>query len=101
MGKVDAGIENPAPLTLMPLMVTEPVPVELRVMALVDELLSVMLPKLKLSVLTVSCGTVAVTPVPVKATLVEPPVEESLAMVSAPVDRPATVGSNVICTVAV
>jgi hypothetical protein len=91
MGKVDAGIVNPGPLTLMPLMVTAPVPVELRVMAFVDELLSVMLPKLKLSVLTVSCGTVAVTPVPVKATFA---VEALLMMVSVPEEVPAALGSK-------
>lgn len=60
----------------------------------VAEELSATLPKLKLVVLKVSCGLLAV-PVPLKATTAELPVDELLVIVSCPLTAPAAFGVNV------
>ena len=83
-----------APLIEAELTVTGEVPVEVRVIAWVVAESTVTLPKLRLAVLTDSCGLRAAVPVPLRATTAELAVEELLVMVIWPVSDPATVGLN-------
>jgi len=53
--------------------------------------LTVTLPKARLAVLTVSCGTAAAVPVPLSATVVVPDAE---LIASRPATAPAVVGLN-------
>lgn len=55
----------------------------------------------QLSALTAAAAGLAAVPVPLRFTTVDEPVEELLAMVSWPVEAPATVGSNCTLSVAV
>jgi hypothetical protein len=95
-GTVIAAVENPEPLTDTPLRVTGPVPVDLSEMASVAVLFTVTLPKLRLVALTVSCGTGAATPVPLRLTVAGLAL---LLMVRVPAEAPAVLGSNVTCNV--
>jgi len=79
-------------------MVTGDVPDDVRVTDCVVEVFTVMLPKLRLVVLTVNCGFADVA-VPVRATVAVPPLVELLLIMSCPVSVPAAVGRNCSCKV--
>ena len=87
---------KPAPVIAAPLTVTADVPVELKVSVLVAAVFTVMLPKLKLAVLTDRVAFVGVTPVPFNDTVVVLPVLELLLIAICAVAVPAVVGLN--CT---
>jgi len=91
-------VVKPAPAIEAALMVTGEVPDDVSVTDRVVEVFTVMLPKLRLVVLTVNCGFAA-TPVPLKATAAVLPLVELLLIVSCPVAVPAAVGRNCSCKV--
>jgi hypothetical protein len=93
-GKLPPIREKPVPETDAEFTVTADVPDDVSVSDNVAEELSATLPKLRLVVLSVNCGLLAV-PVPLKATTAEPPVDELLVTVSCPLRAPAAVGVNV------
>ena len=97
-GRLAPTIVKAAPLIEAELTVTAELPVEVSVTDCAVGEFTVTLPKLKLAVLTVSCGFVSdgpvVAPTPLRATTAVPPVVELLLMVSCPVAGPATVGWN-------
>jgi hypothetical protein len=74
--------------------VTAAVPEEVSVNDIVFAAFTESLPKLRLEVLSVSCGLAAAVPVPLKATAAVPPVVELLLTVSWPVTAPVAVGLN-------
>ncbi len=86
---------NPLPATVTELMVSVAAPEELKVNVLVEEVLTTTLPKLSAPGLADSCGVAGVVAVPLRRTVVEMPVDESLEMVMAPVAAPATDGVKV------
>jgi len=92
-GKLPPTMVKAAPLIEAELTVTAEVPVEVRVIDCVAVELTETLPKLRLEVLTVSCGFAA-TPVPLRATTAVLPEVELLVMVSCPVAAPVAVGRN-------
>ena len=94
MGKLPATMEKPVPVMEAELTVTGEVPVEVRVIDWVVCELTVTLPKLRLAVLTESCGLGAAVPVPLRVTTAELAVAESLVMVTWPVSDPVAVGLN-------
>jgi hypothetical protein len=98
-GKVAPETVNPAPLMAALLTATAAVPVEVSVSDWVAGELRLTLPKAIVFTLTLRVGAEAATPVPVKLTTVEVPVEESLVRVSEPEAAPADAGLN--CTVRV
>jgi hypothetical protein len=63
------------------LTVTGAVPVEVSVNDCVVDVLTVTLPKLRLAALTVNCGLGDAVPIPLKATMIIPPVVELLPIV--------------------
>ena len=69
-------------------------PVDVNVTDWVVGEFTVTLPKLKLAVLTVSCGFEAAVPVPLRAITDVLPVVELLLMVTWPVAAPVVVGRN-------
>jgi hypothetical protein len=87
---------KPAPLIEAELTVTAEVPVDVKVTDCVVGEFTVTLPKLRLELLTVSCGFEAdgptVAPTPLRATTAVPPVIELLLMVSWPAAAPGSVG---------
>ena len=83
-----------APLIEAELTVTAEVPVDVSVTDCVAGEFTVTLPKLKLAVLTDSCGSAATVPVPLRDTTVALPLVELLVMVSCPVAAPVAVGLN-------
>ena len=95
-GKLPETMVKPVPVMEAELTVTGEVPVEVRVIDWVVEELTVTLPKLRLTVLTESCGVrsegpIAV-PVPLRATTELALVAELLPIVSCPRAGPAIVG---------
>jgi len=95
MGRPLTTIENPVPVAERELIVTAAVPDDFKVTGSTLDVPSVMLPKLKVVALRVSCG-VEVTPVPESATVDVGAVVELLPMVSLPVTAPAVLGAKVI-----
>lgn len=91
-GKVAPVNVNPVPEMLAPLTITGAVPDEVSVTGWLTVVPTGSLPKLTLLVLRVSCGLV---PVPVRLTVLVPPLDELLEIVIAPLAAPATVGSKV------
>jgi hypothetical protein len=93
-GKLCETIENPEPEIAAEFMVTGAVPVEVRVTDWVVDVFTVTLPKLRLAVLTVSCGLGSGVLVPLSATTAVLPVDELLLIVSWPFAVPAVPGLN-------
>ena len=93
-GRLAPTIVKAAPLIEAELTVTAELPVEVSVTDCVAGEFTVTLPKLKLAVLTDSCGSAAAVPVPLRATIAVLPVVELLVMVSCPVAAPVAVGLN-------
>ena len=75
------------------MIITEDVPVDVRVTVCVVAVFIATLPKLRLVVLTVNCELAAV-PVPLKVTTEVLPLDELLLIVSCPATDPAVVGLN-------
>ena len=94
-------IAKPVPEMEAELTVTADVPVEVRVRERDFAVFTGSLPKSRLDALTVSCGLGAAVPVPVRATVVVPPVAELLVMTTCPEKVPALVGVNPIFRVRV
>lgn len=92
---------KPAPEMAAELTVTADVPVEVRVKVWVIAVFTGSLPKSRLEALIASCGLGAAVPVPVRATVVVPPVAELLVMTIWPEKVPALVGVNPIFRVRV
>ena len=93
-GKLPATMVKPAPLIEAELTVTAEVPVDVKVTDCVVGEFTVTLPKLRLAVLTVSCGFAAAVPVPLRAIAAVLPEVELLLMVICPVAAPVAVGLN-------
>src|SRR5271170_5355078 len=93
-GMVPPMMVKPVPVIEAELTVTGEVPVEVRVITWLVGELTVTLPKLRLAVLTESCGLRAAVLVPLRATTAVLAVAESLMMVIWPVSDPVAVGSN-------
>jgi hypothetical protein len=93
-GKLAPERVNPVPVKVAALIVTGAVPLEVRVTGWVDVEPTATLPKLKLAGLTVSCGVVAASPVPLRLTSVVAFEEELLLIASRPVTVPVAVGAN-------
>jgi hypothetical protein len=97
-GKLPATMEKPVPVMEAELTVTGEVPVEVRVIDWVVGEFTVTLPKLRLAVLTESCGLSpegpTAAPVPLRATMELELVLELLPKVSCPTAAPAIVGWN-------
>src|SRR5271154_4995671 len=93
-GKLAPTMVKPVPVMEAELTVTGEVPVEVRVIAWLVGELTVTLPKLRLAVLTESCGLRAAVPVPLRVTTAVLAVAESLMMVTWPGSDPVVVGSN-------
>ena len=93
-GKLPPTMVKPVPVIEAELTVTGEVPVEVRVIAWMVGEFTVTLPKLRLAVLTESCGLRAAVPVPLRATTAELAVEELLVMVIWPVSDTVAVGLN-------
>ena len=102
-GKFAPETLNPVPLTTADVMVTASVPVEVNVTGSVDVVPVVTSPKLKLVGLTINCGVVVITavPVPLKLTTTVAPLDALLLSVSVPVTALAVVGENCTLSVAV
>jgi hypothetical protein len=83
------------------LIVTDEVPLEVKVNVLVVEAFTVTLPNASVAAPTVNCGFAAAVPVPLRDMTDGFPVDDVLLMVSCPVAAPAAVGANCTCTVAV
>ena len=94
IGRLPATIVKATPLIAAELTVTAEVPVDVSVTDCVAGEFTVTLPKLKLAVLTDSCGSAATVPVPLRDTTVALPLVELLVMVSCPVAAPVAVGLN-------
>ena len=94
IGKLPATMVKPVPVMEAELTVTGEVPVEVRVIVWAAEEFTVTLPKLRLAVLTESCGLSAAVPVPLRATTAVLAVAESLVMVTWPESDPVAVGLN-------
>lgn len=92
---------KPTPEMAAELTVTADVPVEVRVRERDFAVLTGSLPKSRLDALIASCGLGAAVPVPVRATVVVPPVAELLVMTTCPKKVPALVGVNPIFRVRV
>ena len=92
-GKLAPETVNPVPDTVAALIVSGPVPLEVRVTDCVEEESTVTLPKLKLEEPSVNCDVVA-APVPLRLTTAVGFVDELLLMVSLPDTAPAVVGLN-------
>lgn len=90
-GNVPPVMENPAPLIVAELMVTAPVPEEVRVSASVDVVFRFTFPNARAPLLTVNWGVV---PVPLRDTVAVVPLDELLEMLSVPLADPATVGAK-------
>lgn len=84
-------IEKPAPARVAELTVTAAVPEEVNVSVCVDFVFSASFPKAKVLALRVSRGEV---PVPLRATVLVPLLDELLEMVIVPLSVPAAVGSK-------
>jgi hypothetical protein len=97
-GKLPPTVVKPAPVIAAALMVTADVPVDVSVTVWIVAVFNATLPKLRLAVLTVSCGFAA-TPVPLKATIAVLLVDELLPIVNCPATAPPVVGRNCICKV--
>ena len=93
-GKLLPTMVKAAPLMEAELTVTAEVPVDVKVTDCVVGEFTVTLPKLRLAVLTLSCGFAAAVPVPLRATAAVLPEAELLLMVTCPVDAPVAVGLN-------
>ena len=93
-GKTAPENVNPAPVTDAALTVTADVPVEVKVRDRVAGVSMFTLPKARLATLTVSCGTGAAVPMPLRGTWMELPEEASLVMVMLPAAAPVAVGSK-------
>jgi hypothetical protein len=97
-------IAKPAPPIAVESTVTGAVPVDVSVNDCVVAAPTVILPKLRLSALTVNCGFARgfteVVPVPAKATNVVLPVDALLLIVICPLAGPAAIGSNRTCSIA-
>ena len=91
MGKVAPVMENPVPASVAELTVTGAVPEEVSVSVWVEVEFSTTLPNAIVPVLMVNRGEV---PVPLRATVDVPPLEELLEMVMVPLAAPAVVGLN-------
>ncbi len=89
-----AGRLRSASVRVAPLIVSAAVPEDVNVMDLVEVVCTVTLPKARLPVLTVNCGTGAAVPVPLRGTWMELPEEASLVMVMLPAAAPVAVGSK-------
>ena len=102
-GNVAPDTVKPVPVSVVELMVTGAVPVDVNVTGCVDAVFTVTLPNVKLAALMVNCGldTGASVPVPVPLRLTTAVllVDESLWMVSCPAAGPVVVGSNCTSTV--
>jgi hypothetical protein len=97
---------KPAPETAAEVTVTGAVPVDVSVNDCVVGVFTVALPKLRLEVLTASCGLVgdpgddAAAPVPARATIAGLPLAELLTIAICPLAAPADAGLNCTCSVA-
>ena len=98
-GRLPLTIEKPVPVTAADLTVTGDVPVDVNVTDCVVDVFTVTLPKLKLAVLTVSCGLGAAVLLPLRSTVAVLPVDELLLIVNVPVAELAAVGANCTCSV--
>jgi hypothetical protein len=98
-GKLPPTIVKPAPVIAAELTVTGDVPVDVNVNDWVVDVFTVTLPKLRLAVLTANCGLGAAVLVPLRATTVVEPVDESLLIVICPLAAPADVGRYCTCNV--
>ena len=98
-GKLAPESPKPVPLRVAALIVSGAVPDDVRVSGSVELEFTATLPKDSDAMLTVSCGTVDVVPVPVSWIFVVAPLLELLLTVSCPVAVPVAVGSN--CTLSV
>ena len=98
-GKLPPTIEKPAPEIEAEVTVTAAVPVEVSVNDCVADVFTVTLPKFRLAALTVSCGTSAAVPVPLRFTTDVLPVDELLPIVIVPLAAPVAVGRNCTCSV--
>jgi hypothetical protein len=99
IGKVAPDTLKAAPVNVAALIVTGAVPEEVNVTGSVAVELTATLPKVTAVGVTVNRGVVVTVPVPVRATLVVPPLVESLLTVNCPAAAPATVGLNLACSV--
>lgn len=81
-GRIPPTRVKPAPAIAAELTVTGVVPVEVKVRDCAVVVFTVTLPKLRLAVLTANCGLADAVPVPLNATTVALPAEESLLMAS-------------------
>src|SRR5271167_493700 len=93
-GKLLPTMVKPVPVMEAELTVTGEVPVEVRVITWLVGELTVTLPKLRLAVLTESCGLRAAVPVPLRVTTAVLAVAELLVMVIWPVSDPVAMGLN-------
>jgi len=100
-GKVAPETVKPVPLIVDELMVTAPVPVEVKVTGSVADEPSLTVPKLRLLTLTASVEVVPDVPVPLKGTTSVVCLAALLVIVSAPVEAAADFGVNVTFRVAV
>jgi hypothetical protein len=98
-GKLPPAIAKPAPVIAAEFTVTGEVPVEVSVNDWVVAVLTVTLPKLKVAALMLNCGLGAAALVPLKATTVVEPVDESLLIVICPLAAPGDVGRYCTCNV--
>jgi hypothetical protein len=99
IGKLPPTIAKPVPVTAAGFTVTGEVPVDVNVNDCVVAVFTVTLPKLRLAALTASCGLSAAVLVPLRATTAVEPVDESLLIVTCPLEIPVAVGRNWTCNV--
>jgi hypothetical protein len=76
------------------LIINAAVPEEVSVRVLVEVVLTATLPNASVLALKVSCADGADAPVPLRSTVIVPPVEELVEIVMAPLAAPVTVGSK-------
>lgn len=90
---------NPAPERATEFTVNAALPEEVNVSDLAEVVFRFTFPKSRPLALSVSSGVAAAIPVPLSATVVVLPVEESLEIVIVPVVAPVTAGSKLTCNV--
>ena len=94
-GKVAPEMAKPVPASITECTVSAALPEEVSVRVFVDVVFTVTLPNARLPALRVSCGVGAAVPVPLRVTVLVPPLEELLETVMVPLAAPITVGSKV------
>lgn len=98
-GKVSPTTAKPAPMTAAELTVTGSVPVDVSVNDCIVDVFTETFPKLKLPVLTASCGLATSIPIPRSEIVVGLPVDEVLRISSCPLNIPIDVGLKSTCRV--